>query len=171
MRNWASFVCRMCLLVLSFLLGGIARPTPATSPPQWFWGCWVVTKVLPTSGTSGISPEQEKAIIGTRVIFTPTCARSGRTVLKLPKYSVKVLSARDFFKLGYFPLAQIGVKKQYVTQIELVLPENLSDLDFPGNEVYLREKDIVINVENDSFLAEKAKQEDQGCVCQAEHEK
>ena len=82
-----------------------------------------------------------------------------------PIYSVKILSARDFFKLGYFPLSQIGIHEQQVTEVGLILPDNLSDLDFRGETVFLRKKDIVINVENQSFLAERAKPDDPACAC------
>jgi hypothetical protein len=144
----------------SLLLLGAAKPPPRGSPPRWFWGCWVVTKELPVSESFGISPEQEKAIVGTRLIFTPTWARSGRTVVKSPKFSARVVSARDFFRLGnYVKLSQIGVKAKQVTEVYLDLPDDLSDLNFPGNYSYLREKDkdIVIVVEGDYFVAEKAK--------------
>lgn len=157
----------VCALVFCLPLAGVGGGTPQKPPPKWFWGCWVVTKSLPTSGSFGISQKQADAIIGTRIMFTPTCARSGRTVIQSPKYSVKTLSALDFFKLGYFPLSQIGIGGRQVTEVALSLPGNLSDLDFPGSEVYLRDKDkdIVINVENQSFLAVRAKPGDGACTC------
>lgn len=158
---------RVPLLLLSVLLLGAAKPVPPNSPPSWFWGCWTVTKLLPVTDASGLSPKQEKAIIGKRIVFSPTCARSGRTVVKSPAYSVKVVSDRDFFRLGYYvELSQIGVRARQVTEIQVTLPDNLSDLDFPGNYVYLREKDIVIAVEGDYFLAERAKPGDAACTCE-----
>lgn len=156
-----------CLLLFPLLFLGAGKSPAPKSPPNWFWGCWVVTKALPISAMIGLSPKREKAVLGTRITFTPTCARSGRIILNSPKYSVKVLSARDFFELGYFPLSQIGIKKQHVTEIELALPGNLSDLDFPGDEVYLRQKDIVIVVENDALLGERANPGDPACQCEA----
>jgi hypothetical protein len=125
-----------------------------------------VTKSLPTDGISGISQQEADAIVGTRIMFAPTCARSGRAVIHSPKYSVMILSAGDFFKLGYFPLSQIGIHEQQVAEVRLTLPDNLSDLDFPGSEAYLRGKDIVINVENHSFLAVRAKPGDAACTCE-----
>jgi hypothetical protein len=160
-------VCRAFVVLFVFVLLVAAAPMSEESPPSWFWGCWVVTKSLPTAGISGISEKQADGIIGTRITFTPTCARSGRSVVHSPKYSVRVLSARDFFKRGYFPLSQIGMHKQQVTEVQLTLPDNLSDLDFPGSQVYLRTKDIVINVENQSFLAVRAKPGDPACKCEA----
>ena len=159
--------CCAFLWIFAFVLLGTASPALAPSPPSWFWGCWVVTKSLPTAGISGLSQKQADAIIGTRIMFAPTCARSGRTVIQSPKYSVKTLSARDFFKLGYFPLSQMGIHEQQVTEVGLILPDNLSDLDFPGSQVYLRKKDIVINVENHSFLAVRAKPGDAACTREA----
>jgi hypothetical protein len=158
-----------CLLILSLLVVGAGKPMPQNSPPKWFWGCWVVKRLLPVTDASGLSPKQEEAIIGKRLVFNPTCARSGGTVVHSPKYSVKVLSNREFFKKGYYiPLSQIGVHESSVTEVEVGLPSNLSDLDFPGNNVYLREKDIIIEVEGDYFAAEKAKPSDTACKCEQE---
>lgn len=154
------------LLISPLLLVGAAKPLPQKSPPRWFWGCWVVTKTLPTAGVSGLSEKQVDAIIGTRIVFTPTRARSGHTVIDSPKYSVKILSAKDFFKLGYFPLSQIGIREQQVTVVHVHLPDRMSDMDFPGNWVFLRKKDIVIDVENQSFLAVRARPGDPACRCE-----
>jgi len=154
------------LWIFAFVLFATAGSGLSTSPPSWFWGCWVVTKSLPTDGISGISQQEADAIVGTRIMFAPTCARSGRAVIHSPKYSVMILSAGDFFKLGYFPLSQIGIHEQQVAEVRLTLPDNLSDLDFPGSEAYLRGKDIVINVENHSFLAVRAKPGDAACTCE-----
>ncbi len=152
-----------CVFVLAFL--ATATPMAKLSPPSWFWGCWLVTKSLPTAGVSGLSQKQVDAIIGTRIRFSPAYARSGCAVIRSPKYSVTVLSAREFFKLGYFPLSQIGVHGQQVTEVQIHLPVNMSDMKFPGSRVYLRRKDIIINVENQSFLAVRAKTgEACGCV-------
>lgn len=155
----------VCILMSSLLLIGAAKPTPQKPPPKWFWGCWKVKRLLPVTDSSGLSPRQEEAIIGKQLLFTPTFARSGRVVVRHPIYLTKIVSDRDFFKLGYFPLSQIGVHAKQVTNIELTLPGNLSDLDFPGNTVYLREKDIVIEVEGDYFLAERATDNDPACRC------
>jgi hypothetical protein len=75
-----------------------------------------------------------------------------------------VLSDRDFFALGYVALDRIGVQKKHVVRIQLVKPV-LSDLDFPGNNVFLRKADIVVDVENDLFLAERAEPNDVACTC------
>lgn len=156
--------CFTCWILI-FVLFTTAGPMPPQSPPSLFWGCWVVTRRLPTNGVSGLSKEQAHSMIGKRIMFTPTCATSGRRVISSPKYSVKVLSAREFFELGHFPLSQIGIREQEVTEVELTLPDNLSDLDFAGSDVFLREKDMVIIVENDSFLVERAKPKDAACAC------
>lgn len=87
--------------------------------------------------------------------------------MQSPKYSGNVLSAQYFFGLGYFPLSQIGIHEQEVTRVELALPRSPSDLDFRGDEIYQREKDIVIVVENDARLAERAKPGNPECKCGA----
>jgi uncharacterized protein YecT (DUF1311 family) len=159
-----ALIC--CVLVLNVaLLTGANSESPPTSPPQWFWGCWVVKKLLPTSGVSGLSKEQVNALIGRRLVFGKSCARSGNAVAQSPVYSTSVLSDRDFFSLGYASLAQIGVKDNKVVRVQLTKPE-FSDLDFAGNDVFLRENDVVIEVENDYFVAERAKSEDAACTCE-----
>lgn len=151
-------------LVLSI---SITVPASPKVPPKWLWGCWVVTKLLPVTDASALSQEQEKAMIGRRIVFGPSCARSGQTIVKSPAYSTKTVSREDFFRLGYYvELTQIGVHAKQVTEVDLALPDNLSDLDFPGNMTFLREKDIVIVVEGDYFVAEKAKPGDPGCKCE-----
>lgn len=155
--------CCVFLVVFAFALFATAKPA---DPPSAFWGCWIVTKMLPTPGTSGLSQKQVNAIIGTRLVFTPTCARSGHTVARSPEYSTTVLSAQDFFKLSYVSLRQIGITEDQVTQVSLVKPE-LSDLDFVGDYVFLRRKDIVIEVEGDFFVAERAGPNNTACACEA----
>jgi hypothetical protein len=156
--------CCAFLGVFAFVLIATAKPAPA---PSTFWGCWVITKMLPTPGISGLSPKQVKAIVGTHLVFTPSCARSGRTAVQSPEYSTTVLSDRDFFKLGYVRLGQIGIHENKVTRVTLVKPE-LSDLEFPGNNVFLRKTDMVIEVENDYFVAKRTKADDPSCTCEAQ---
>lgn len=158
----------VCLLIFSLFLVGAAKPMPQKSPPKWLWGCWVVKKMLPVTDASGLSPKQVDAIIGRRLVLGPACARSGGTVIRSPKYRLRVLSNREFFKDGYYiPLSQIGVHKSSVTEVKVHLPSNLSDLDFPGNNAYLRKEDIVIEVEGDYFVAERATPGDTACKCEA----
>lgn len=161
-------ICCVVAVTIALLASATSEPSPA-SPPQWFWGCWVVKKLLPTSGVSGLSKEQVDAIIGRRVVFGKSCARSGAAVAQSPVYSTSVLSDRDFFSLGYASLAQIGVKDNKVVRVQLTKPE-FSDLDFAGNDVFLRENDLVIQVENDYFVAEKSKSDGTGCACEKKKE-
>lgn len=135
-------------------------------PPSTLWGCWTITKMLPTAGVSGLSPERVKAIIGTRLVLTPSCARSGRTVVSSPAYSTSVLSDREFFELGYIPLSQIGIHQKRVTRVRLLNPE-LSNIDFVGTDVFLRKTDIVIEVENDYFVAKRLGPAPRAEACEA----
>jgi len=144
-----------------------AQRAPQKSPPPWFWGCWVVKKDI-ASRISGLSQKQVDAVIGTHVFFSPACARSGGQSIKSPVYSVSAVSEDDFFRLGYHVnLAEIGVRGRSVTRVEVRLPDNLSDMDFPAADVYLREGDIVIEVEGVYLVAERAKPGDARCACEA----
>jgi hypothetical protein len=64
-------VCRAFVVLFVFVLLVAAAPMSEESPPSWFWGCWVVTKSLPTAGISGISEKQADGIIGTRITSRP----------------------------------------------------------------------------------------------------
>ena len=116
-------ICCVLIFNVTFLTGVNGRFPHRPTPPQWFWGCWVVKKLLPTSGVSGLSKEQVNALIGRRLVFGKSCARSGDAVAQSPVYSTSVLSDRDFFSLGYASLAQIGVKDNKVVQVQLTKPE------------------------------------------------
>ncbi len=151
--RWGIFV----FTLLATTRPALSKPPSNKSPPAWFWGCWQVTKSIPTEGIFGVSFKKEKSIIGARLVFSPRYASCGRVVLRAPKYSVSLLSAREFFKLSTFPLNQIGVWKPYVVQIVVDIPNNLSDLDFYGTDIYLRKNDFVINVENESFLVKRTR--------------
>jgi hypothetical protein len=83
-----------------------------------------------------------------------------------PAYSIGVLSEREFFELGYIPLSQIGIHQKKVTQVRLVNPE-LSNIEFVGADIFLRKTDIVIEVENDYFVAKRMKPDDSVCNCEA----
>lgn len=154
--------CYACFGILAFAVFTAAMPTP---PPDSILGCWVVTKLLPTPGISGLSQKQADAIVGTRLVLTPTCASSGHVLVRSPEYSTKVLSDRDFFKLGYVSLSQIGVTEQKVTQVTLV-NQNMPDIGFLGHNMFLRTSDIVIEVENDYFVAKRAKMGGSACTCE-----
>jgi hypothetical protein len=149
--------------ILLFVLFATQKPE---QPPSTLWGCWTITKMLPTAGVSGLSPERVKAIIGTHLVLTPSCARSGRAVVSSPAYATSVLSDREFFELGYIPLSQIGIHQKRVTRVRLLNPE-LSNIDFAGADVFLRKTDIVIEVENDYFVAKRVKFDDGVCNCEA----
>jgi len=145
-----------------------AQRAPQKSPPSWFWGCWVVKRNLAVRDISGLSQKQVDAIIGTRIFFSPSCARSGGTVIKSPTYSLSVLSNAEFFtRRSYVDLSEIGVRGQQVTEVAVRGEFAAGDVEFPGADVYLRERDIVIEVENVYLLAERAKPGDPSCGCEA----
>lgn len=150
---------RICLYSFLLLWCGEAYASARLSPPNWFWGCWVVTKVLPTSAIIGIGPEKEKSILGTHVAYAPDYARAGNAVIHSPQYTVDRLSQRQFFDFGHYPLSDIGIHKKHVLMVSISLPSDMSDLNFIGATVFLRDHDLVLNVENDTFLAVRVKNE------------
>jgi hypothetical protein len=160
-----SIIIRRCCICIGILAFSLLASAETKAPPPSYWGCWIVKKVMPTVGITGLSQKQANAVIGTRLVFTPACARSGSTVVQAPTYSVKVLSSREFFGISYIPLKQIGIEAQQVTEVDL-LKAGVSDLDFYGTEVFIRQKDIVIDVEGTFFLAERVKGGDALCKCE-----
>lgn len=173
----AAAIC-LSILTLAFPLYGAHRSggtTPSQVIPKWFWGCWVVKKELPVpTAIVGVSTERAKSIIGTRMVFAPSCVRSGGTVVRPASYSVTVLTSWEFLREHHgsgseITLHQIGVRSGHVAKVQVAPPEGMSDLDFVASDCYLRErrKDIVIEVEGDTFIAKKAKAADPQCACVA----
>ncbi len=168
MKLFVAAVCLWGCLVLPSMPVRAAQPSSVESLPNWFWGCWIVKKDLYVKDISGLSQKKVDAIIGTRIVFTPLCARWKRTVIRSPKYTVRVPSNDQFFRGRYGTynnLDAIGVGSNYVTQVTTDLPDGLCDLDFVGQDVYLRKNDIVIEVEGAYMVAKKAKPGDKACAC------
>lgn len=174
-RTIAAAIC-LCGMMAGCSLTARAQPSGTGTTkliPAWFWGCWVVKRELPVpTAVVGISAGKAKSIIGTRLVFAPSWARSGRIVVRPASYSLTVLSSWQFLKKHHgsasvITLRQIGVRSGYVTEVQVAPPEGLSDLDFVASDLYLRkrQKDIVIDVEGDTFVAEKAKPGDPACTC------
>lgn len=159
----AAGLCALLVLV-SPLLVATGAPTQS-SPPDWFWGCWTVKRLLPTSGVHGISQRQADAIIGRHIAFGRTCVRSGDVVLAGPEYAVSLLTGGQFFEAGRATLKQIGINAGRVTLVHVTKPHG-EFAPFPGDYVYLREKDVVIEVENTYFLAERARPDEKACTCE-----
>ena len=165
MMSARSLPLRLMTLVL---LVGAAHGISSPRLPKWFWGCWTVKKDLYVRDISGLAPKLSKAMIGRRIVFQPAYARSGSEIIRSPQYGVEVLSNRQFFEDGsYVNLDEIGVHSHHVIHISVVLPYLMSDVDFPGSEIYLRKqhKDIVFVVEGEYFLAERAAPNDTKCSC------
>ena len=167
MKLLVAAVCLWGCLVRPSMPVRAAQPSSVESLPKWFWGCWIVKKELPLAPTAGIPPKLEKSVIGTGITFAPGRASWHGTVLMSPRYRVKVLSSDEFFNLNRFSLSEMGVKRGRVTEVTVDLPDHLSDEDFVGADSYLRErqKDIIIDIEEDTFVAEKAKPGDAACGC------
>ncbi len=173
-RITAATLCFLILTVALPLCGAPQSGQAGTTKliPKWFWGCWVVKRELPVpTAVVGVSEAKGRSIIGTRMVFTPTWVRSGRAIANPASYSVAVLSSRDFLMQHHgsaseITLRQIGIRSGQVTEVQVAPPEGLSDLDFVASDCYLREskKDIVIDVEEDTFVAEKAKAGDPACA-------
>lgn len=163
MRNIIGGI--LCALFVFTVQLSVATSAPTRSSPlDRLWGCWVVKKPLPTTGVNGLSQAQVDAIVGTHIVFGRACARSGHLVVASPKYSTKVVTARDFFAGGFVSLEQIGINDGQVIEVQLTNPLPLGVV-FPGDDVFLRKRDIVFELENAYFLAERARPDDVGCAC------
>jgi len=90
--------------------------------------------------------------------------------VRAPEYSTTVLSDQEFFKLGYVRLSQVGINENQVTRVRITKPE-YSDLEFVGNDVFLRKTDLIVAVENDYFVAKRAKLNNDNCKCEVQEDK
>lgn len=170
MKTLENAVCSLCILAITSPMLAASKRRPPKSLPSWFWGCWVVGSQMdvPTA-VFGLSIKEAESIPGTRLIYARSWARSGRTTLRPTSYSVRVLTSEEFLEdhhgsASEVDLPQIGIHGPSVTEVEVALPANLSDVGFPGNDLYLRKRDIVIEVENAFFPAEKAMPGDPQCA-------
>jgi hypothetical protein len=127
-------------------------------------GCWTVKRDLRAPGIVGLSQKEINRIVGTRIFYSESCAKSGRTVLVSPGYETATLSEREFFEYARVSLKQVGIPGTSVTQVSLTGTQTL-ETRFVGGIVFLGGKNPVIEVEGVFFELEKAKPGNSGCTC------
>jgi len=147
MRKYFAFVS---------LLIGMASIAFASNPPTTLWGCWKVKRALPTTNIAALSQKEVDRIVGTRIFYSESCAKSGRTLLRSPRYETTTLSEREFFEYAYIPLKQLEITGSTVTMVTLSGAEDLRS-PFVGSTVFLNGKSPVIEFEGVFFELEKPK--------------
>jgi hypothetical protein len=146
---------RRRFLTLVTLVVALATIAFASNPPTTLWGCWTVKRALPTTNISGLSQKEVDRIVGTRIIYSDSCAKSGRNLLRSPGYVTTILSDREFFEYAHVPLKQLGIAGTTATKVTLSGSENLKSR-FIGDTVFLGGKSPVIEVEGVFFELGKA---------------
>jgi hypothetical protein len=147
------------------LILGIATIVLASDPPATLWGCWTVKRALPTTNIAALSQKEVDRIVGTRLVYSRSCVRSGKTVYKSPKFVTTVLSNREFFEQFYYiPLKQLGILGPTATLIAVSSTEDRGSA-FLGDTVFLGGKNPVIEFQGVFFELEKAKSAKPDCKC------
>lgn len=149
------------ILSLTVVLSTVAL---ASNPPATLLGCWTVKRDMRAPGIVGLSQKEINRIVGTRVFYSESCAKSGRAVLASPGYETTTLSERDFFDYARVSFKQLGMPGPTITQVSLTGSQTLQTR-FVGSRVFLGGKNPVIEVEGVFFELEKVKVENPKCTC------
>lgn len=155
MRRWAA------ILGVVIALSAIVF---ASNPPATLRGAWVVKRDLHVPGIVGLSQREIDQIIGTRIFYSESCAQSGQTVLRSPKYASTILSEREFFDYAHASLKQLGIPGTTTRKVTLTGSEE-PPARFAGNIVFLGGKFPVIEVEGVFFEMQKAKSNADSLAC------
>src|SRR5713226_2350985 len=134
---------RFAILGLAVALTTVAL---ASNPPAALQGCWTVKRDLRAPGIVGLSQKDIDKIVGTRIVYSESCAMSGRNLLASPGYETTTLSEREFFEYARVSLKQVGIPGTTVTQVSLTGTQALQTR-FVGGLVFLGGKNPVIEVE------------------------
>jgi hypothetical protein len=151
-------------LALVSLVVALATIALASDPMTTLWGCWKVKRALPTTNIAALSQKEVDRIVGTRIFYSESCAKSGRILLRSPRYETTTLSEREFFGYAYIPLKQLEITGPTVTMVTLSGAEDLRS-PFVGSTVFLQGKSPVIEFEGVFFELEKAKSGKDKCNC------
>jgi hypothetical protein len=128
----------------------------ASNPPATLWGAWIVKRDLRVPGIVGLSQKEIDQIVGTRILYSKSCAQSGQAVVRSPDYASTILSEREFFDYAHASLKQLGITGTTTTKVTLT-GSGEPPLRFVGNIVFLGGKLPVIEVEGVFFELQKAK--------------
>ena len=151
----------LAILCLSVMLSAI---TLASNPPATLLGYWTVKRDLRAPGIVGLSQKEINQIIGTRIFYSESCAKSGRAVLASPGYETTTLSEREFFEYARVSLKQVGITGTTVTQVSLSGSEALPKR-FVGSIVFLGGQNPVIEVEGVFFELARTEPDRGECAC------
>lgn len=152
----------MARLVLLFLVA-VMMTARSTDPLSQIWGCWAIKKALPTTNISALTDAQVKKLIHRRIVYSPECARSGKTILRPPGYSVESLSEVQFFEGNHIPLTQLGITEPRVTVIDLTSADTSAE-PFVGATLFVGSGKVIILYEGVYFELQKVK-ESKNCSC------
>jgi len=103
------------LIIATVIAGGVAHADGQQT--EGFFGNWVVTAVMRTSGVSAITREEAATYLGTPVGYAASRAAFGSGYLDSPSYRKRVVSGGNFLQENRIPLAQLGVHRPRVTEV------------------------------------------------------
>jgi len=152
----AKRFCRLVLLALTLMA------VSAAQPPASLWGCWQVKRDIRTPNIAGLSQAEANRIIGRRIFYSESSAKSRDIVLKPPDYETTTLSAETFFENTYVPLDRLGIPGKSVIRINLRSSDKVLKR-VPGDLVYLGGKHPVIEVEGVFFELTRVTSKRCGC--------
>ena len=129
----------------------------AQSVPTQMLGSWRLVGVYSTDNIQGLYPEEQRKLLGTKVVFESTSITSCEQSVNVTSVIRSRVSADDLLEAYHTTFKSLGIKSRTVEKV--VLNNNasgncLGSLTLPGEEVYLKSHDeICVNLDGVFFKA------------------
>jgi len=121
------------------------REAPTAKEDEVFYGDWIFKDVIASGSVSQNSDEDIKKIEGKRVFFSSDSVSFENKKINSPFYKKMNVSKNDFFNESYVDLNDLGIKKDYVTKVEVYLDSNYQNFwDSLGGEFYIKDNNTII---------------------------
>jgi hypothetical protein len=138
----------------------------ASEPPGALSGCWTIFRALPTTDVAALSQSEVDKLIGTRLMYSRECSKSGSTERRSPKYKETTLSAREFAERVYpISLKQLGIEGSTTTMVSIGSAADHQSVPVAGETVLLGGQRPIIEFQGVFFELQKAESSDVECAC------
>jgi hypothetical protein len=153
----------LIMAMLSFLLlGAIARAKQArTGAADEIRGTWVITSIYNTQNVQGPSPDEQKELIGSEIVYSDRSVKSCNQSVAITSVDQNRDDASDFLANTLVRFSEVQIHGSQVTEVVLNNREAgtcFGAFPLPGQDVYLKGKDeILIDFEGVFYRALRKK--------------
>lgn len=137
------------MAMLSFLLlGAIARAKQArTGAADEIRGTWVITSIYNTQNVQGPSPDEQKKLIGSEIVYSDRSLKSCGQSVAITSVDQNRVDASHFLANTLVRFKEVQIYASEVT--EVVLNNREAGTCFgafpqPGQDIYLKSKDEIL---------------------------